>query len=139
MSTTLARNVVVVIKTYPTCTSRRMKKTKKVFRCLVCPNCGSSESKTTRFVTRDLNSALNIRNLAVQWITDKTRPSAFCPPKVGKEAEGMALPEGTGSLEPELDVKGSQSVDFTVGNATIEGTSANGLTTMSRRLKCSLV
>ena len=51
---------------------------KKVFRCLICPECESSESKQPTFVTRDLNSALNIRQLALKWITEKTRPVAFC-------------------------------------------------------------
>ena len=50
---------------------------KKVFRCLICPECKSSESKQPTFVTRDLNSALNIRELALQWMKDKTRPEPF--------------------------------------------------------------
>ena len=50
----------------------------KVYRCLICPECESSKSKQPTFVTRDLNSALNIRELALKWITEKTRPVAFC-------------------------------------------------------------
>ena len=41
-------------------------KKKKVFRCLICPGCESSESKRPTFWTRDLNSALNIRQLALK-------------------------------------------------------------------------
>jgi len=78
-------------------------KKKKVFRCLVCKECGSSESKKTAFVTRDLNSALNIRNLAISWIHEKNRPSVFC------RTEGLAITDKE---------KVGQSVDFTVGNAT---------------------
>lgn len=52
-------------------------KCKKIYRCLVCNECESSESKNRIFVTRDLNSALNIRNLAEEWIFNKIRPSAF--------------------------------------------------------------
>ena len=53
-------------------------KKKKVFRCLICPECESSESKQPTFWTRDLNSALNIRQLALKWITERTRPEAIC-------------------------------------------------------------
>ena len=49
---------------------------KKVFRCLICPECESSASKQPTFWTRDLNSALNIRQLALKWMTEKTRPVA---------------------------------------------------------------
>ena len=50
---------------------------KKLFRCLVCEECERSESKKRVFLTRDLNSALNIRRLACDWIHDQTRPVAF--------------------------------------------------------------
>ena len=53
-------------------------KKKKVFRCLICPGCDSSESKQPTFWTRDLNSALNIRQLALKWMNERTRPAAFC-------------------------------------------------------------
>ena len=60
---------------------------KKVFRCLICRECGSSESKKPRFVTRDLNSALNIRMLVGVCVSGQKRPEAFCKRKV----EGQAL------------------------------------------------
>ena len=50
----------------------------RAIRCLICPECESSESKQPAFVTRDMNSALNIRQLALTWMTEKTRPVAFC-------------------------------------------------------------
>ena len=78
-------------------------KDKKVFRCLTCKGCVSSESKNITFVTRDLNSALNIRRLAVQWIEEQKRPEAFTRVKVN----GMS---STTSLEVE---KVGQSVDIT--------------------------
>jgi 6-pyruvoyl-tetrahydropterin synthase len=49
----------------------------KVYRCLVCEGCASFDSKKTVFVTRDLNSALNIRNLAEIWLKKKERPKEF--------------------------------------------------------------
>ena len=78
-------------------------KDKKVFRCLTCKGCVSSESKNVTFVTRDLNSALNIRRLAVKWIEEQKRPEAFTQVKVN----GMS---STTSFEVE---KVGQSVDFT--------------------------
>lgn len=80
-------------------------KTKKLFRCLVCKECVSSESEKTAFITRDLNSAINIRNLAHQWVHFQTRPSVF------SRTEGLA----STSVAEE---KAGQSVDFTVGQAT---------------------
>jgi hypothetical protein len=50
---------------------------KKVFRCLICKGCESLESKQTTFVTRDLNSALNIRQLALDWMNERKRPLVF--------------------------------------------------------------
>jgi hypothetical protein len=49
----------------------------RVYRYLVCKECESSVSKRTVFLTRDLNSALNIRNLAIAWLATKTRAPAF--------------------------------------------------------------
>ena len=72
-------------------------KKKKVFRCLICPECESSE--------RDLNSALNIRQLALKWMTEKTRPVAFCR---GTNATGLTR------TSPEE--KTGQSVDFAARN-----------------------
>ena len=80
-------------------------KTKKLFRCLVCKGCVSSESEKTAFITRDLNSAINIRNLAHDWVHFQTRPSVF------SRTEGLA---STSVVEE----KAGQSVDFTVGQAT---------------------
>ena len=51
---------------------------KKLFRCLVCEECERSESKKRVFLTRDLNSALNTRRLACDWIDGQKRPDAFC-------------------------------------------------------------
>jgi len=57
---------------------------KKLFRCLVCEECERPEGKNKRvFLTRDLNSALNIRRLACDWIRDQTRPVAFCRSATG--------------------------------------------------------
>uniref|UniRef100_A0A6C0CSH1 Transposase n=1 Tax=viral metagenome TaxID=1070528 RepID=A0A6C0CSH1_9ZZZZ len=78
---------------------------KKVFRCLVCNGCASSESKQPVFVTRDLNSAQNIRQLALDWLNERKRPSVF------HRTEGLTF-----TLSRE---KVGQSVDFTVGKATV--------------------
>jgi hypothetical protein len=77
---------------------------KKVFRCLVCKGCASSESKQSIFVTRDLNSANNIRQLALHWLNVRKRPDVF------NRISGLTI---TSSEE-----KVGQSVDFTVGQAT---------------------
>jgi hypothetical protein len=79
-------------------------KNKKVFRCLVCNECVSSESKQPVFVTRDLNSAQNIRQLALDWLNERKRPSVF------HRTEGLTF-----TLSRE---KVGQSVDFTVCKAT---------------------
>ena len=76
-------------------------KKKKVFRCLICPECESSASKQPTFWTRDLNSALNIRQLALKWMTERTRPVAFC------RAAGLARTSRTAREE-----KTGQSVDL---------------------------
>ena len=73
---------------------------KKLFRCLVCEECESSESKKRVFVTRDLNAALNIRRLACDWICGQTRPVAFCRNATGLPTTAVAEKDG-------------QSVDFT--------------------------
>jgi hypothetical protein len=83
-------------------------KTKKLFRCLVCKGCVSSESEKTAFITRDLNSAINILNLAHQWVHFQTRPSVF------SRTEGLA----STSVANTMEEKAGQSVDFTVGQAT---------------------
>ena len=56
---------------------------KKLFRCLVCEECERSESRKRVFLTRDLNSALNIRRLACDWIKGQKRPDAFCRSAAG--------------------------------------------------------
>ena len=73
---------------------------KKLFRCLVCEECERSESKKRVFLTRDLNSALNIRRLARDWICGQTRPVAFCRNATGLPTTATAEKDG-------------QSVDFT--------------------------
>ena len=67
-------------------------KKNKVFRCLICPECERSESKQPTFVTRDLNS---------EWMTEKTRPVAFC-----RETNA------TGLTRTSPEEKTGQSVDF---------------------------
>ena len=83
---------------------------KKVFRCLICPECERSESKQPTFVTRDLNSALNIRQLALKWMTEKTRPVAFC-----REQNASGLTR-TSPQEEQEEEKTGQSVDFVARN-----------------------
>ena len=80
---------------------------KKVFRCLICPECESSASKQPTFWTRDLNSAPNIRQLALKWMTEKTRPVAFCR---GQNASGLTR------TSPQEQEKTGQSVDFVARN-----------------------
>ena len=82
-------------------------KKKKVFRCLICPGCDSSESKQPTFWTRDLNSALNIRQLALKWMNERTRPAAFC------RAAGLTR---TSPQEEQAEEKTGQSVDFVARN-----------------------
>lgn len=96
-------------------------KKKKVFRCLICPECESSESKQPAFVTRDLNSALNIRQLALTWMTEKTRPVAFC-----------RKTNATGLTRTSSGEKTGQSVDFAARNGADLCESESGL--KSRRL-----
>ena len=51
----------------------------KVHRVLVCNECksGSSDSKTSTFINRDINGSLNILEISKQWILNQTRPIAF--------------------------------------------------------------
>jgi hypothetical protein len=53
------------------------KENKDVFRLLVCPNCVRQEVKQTVFRTRDVNSAVNIRDITKCWINTQSRPSCF--------------------------------------------------------------
>ena len=90
--------------------AKKKKKKKKVFRCLICRECESSESKQPTFVTRDLNSALNIRQLARQWMTDKTRPEPFR--RETKNVTGLACT----SSEEKTGQSSIPSVDFAARN-----------------------
>jgi len=58
---------------------RRPKGKGTIFRCLHCPECSASSPNAQRsaFLTRDLNSAFNIRQLAIAWIERQKRPVAF--------------------------------------------------------------
>jgi hypothetical protein len=67
---------------------------KKLFRCLVCEECESSESKKRVFLTRDLNSALNTRRLARDWIDGQKRPSAFCRSAAGLSSTTITVEKG---------------------------------------------
>jgi hypothetical protein len=49
----------------------------------VCEGCDSFKSEKRVFLTRDLNSALNIRRLAGDWIDGQKRPDAFCRSAAG--------------------------------------------------------
>jgi hypothetical protein len=53
------------------------KKGEKVFRLLTCSTCVRPEVKQTVFRTRDVNSAVNIREITRIWINNQTRPEAF--------------------------------------------------------------
>uniref|UniRef100_A0A6C0HTT7 Transposase n=1 Tax=viral metagenome TaxID=1070528 RepID=A0A6C0HTT7_9ZZZZ len=55
----------------------RDKENKEVFRLLMCSNCVSCENKHTVFRTRDVNSAVNIRNITRCWVEKQSRPPAF--------------------------------------------------------------
>jgi len=50
---------------------------KEIFRLLVCSNCVSCENKKIVFRTRDVNSAVNIRNITKCWIEKQERNPAF--------------------------------------------------------------
>ena len=65
---------------------------KKVFRCLTCQSCSARLPNTQRsaFLTRDLNSAINIHSLAHEWIHNRIRPVAF------KRSVGESLRDRTG-------------------------------------------
>jgi len=55
----------------------KTKENKEVFRLLSCSNCVSCENKQTVFRTRDVNSAVNIRNITKCWIENQERNPAF--------------------------------------------------------------
>lgn len=51
----------------------------KIHRVLVCNECksGSSDSKTSTFINRDINGSLNILEISKEWFFNKSRPTAF--------------------------------------------------------------
>jgi len=51
---------------------------KEIFRLLKCSDCVSSENKKIVFRTRDVNSAVNIRNITSDWISKQERLPVFC-------------------------------------------------------------
>ena len=53
------------------------KEGKQVFRLLTCSTCVRPDVKQTVFRTRDVNSAVNIREITRTWINNQTRPEAF--------------------------------------------------------------
>jgi len=53
------------------------KEGKEIFRLLVCSNCVRQEVKYTVFRTRDVNSAVNIRNITKCWIEKQQRNPVF--------------------------------------------------------------
>ena len=55
----------------------KTKENKEVFRLLVCSKCVSCVNKYTVFRTRDVNSAVNIRNITRCWVEKQSRPLAF--------------------------------------------------------------
>ncbi len=51
---------------------------KEIFRLLKCSNCVSSANKKIVFRTRDVNSAVNIREITSLWIQEQRRLPVFC-------------------------------------------------------------
>lgn len=51
---------------------------KEIFRLLKCSNCVSSANKKIVFRTRDVNSAVNIREITDLWIREQRRLPVFC-------------------------------------------------------------
>jgi hypothetical protein len=51
---------------------------KEIFRLLKCSDCVSSANKKIVFRTRDVNSAVNIRNITSRWISTQERLPVFC-------------------------------------------------------------
>ena len=49
-----------------------------IYRLLKCSNCVSSENKKIVFRTRDVNSAVNIREITDLWIREQKRLPVFC-------------------------------------------------------------
>jgi hypothetical protein len=65
----------------------KTKENKEIFRLLVCSNCVSCENKYTVFRTRDVNSAVNIRNITRCWLEKQSRPPAFQIPSFTRFAK----------------------------------------------------
>ena len=88
---------------------------KRLLRCLVCEECERSESKKRVFVTRDLNSAMNI--------CGQTHPVAFYLDTTGLSITAAAETDG-------------QSADFTPRHGRAEQIFATTLdsTRRGRRL-----
>ena len=49
----------------------------QIMKFHMCSNCVSCENKHTVFRTRDVNSAVNIRNITRCWVEKQSRPPAF--------------------------------------------------------------
>ncbi len=94
----------------------------KKFRLLVCKDCesniGSSESKCPIFLTRDLNSCINMQNIVKYMLNNNMkRPKEFCRKKdetktVRKKTQKLPLPSTTKTKE-----KNGKSVVFTKDKA----------------------
>lgn len=56
--------------------SKELEHFKKLYRCLVCEGCRSSESENEvrKFMNRDINGALNILKCFEMWINEQKRP-----------------------------------------------------------------
>ncbi len=54
---------------------------KEIFRLLKCSDCVSSANKKIVFRTRDVNSAVNIRNITFDWISKQEKLPVFCREK----------------------------------------------------------
>jgi hypothetical protein len=94
----------------------------KKFRLLVCKDCesniGSSESKCPIFLTRDLNSCINMQNIVKYMLNNNMeRPKEFCrekaETKIAKKKSKKLLSLSTTKKKE----KDSKSVVFTKGNA----------------------
>ena len=66
--------------------------------------------QTTHILDKGSELALNIRQLALKWMTEKTRPVAFC-----REQNASGLTR-TSPQEEQEEEKTGQSVDFVARN-----------------------
>ena len=65
---------------------------KPLWRLRVCTNCDKNRKKKDReppkqFWNRDVNAALNIRNIAISWMKDGVRPLKLRLPVADEQAE----------------------------------------------------